>query len=147
MFVGLGSDAQHLRGDAKTRGLDNVAFHDEIDSAEIPGLYAQCHVGIVALDPRHKMHNIPGKFLSYMQSGLPVLASINPGNDLAEMIERERVGRVCTDHSVDTLLGLALELADEVAGDTSVSARCRALSAKLFSPAVAVKQIAAALSG
>ncbi|HAL38219.1 MAG TPA: glycosyltransferase WbuB, partial [Polaromonas sp.] len=45
----------------------------------------------VALDPRHKTHNIPGKFLSYMQAGLPVLASINPGNDLADVINHERV--------------------------------------------------------
>ena len=102
LFVGHGSDAQCLCDDAKTRGLDNVVFHDEIDPAEIPGLYSQCHVGIVALDPRHKTHNIPGKFLSYMQSGLPVLANINPGNDLAALIQREGVGRVCTDHLVDT---------------------------------------------
>jgi len=73
------------------------------------------HAGVVALDPRHKTHNIPGKFLSYMQSGLPVLASINPGNDLAELIQSEGVGRVYTDHSVDTLQRLAQELTDEIA--------------------------------
>jgi hypothetical protein len=76
---------------------------------------AQCHIGIVALDPRHKTHNIPGKFLSYMQGGLPVLASINPGNDLAHLIARENVGRACTDHSVDTLQRLAEDLVDEMA--------------------------------
>ena len=149
VFVGRGSDAQRLREDAKTRNLDNVAFYDEIDPTEIPGLYAQCHIGVVALDPRHKTHNIPGKFVSYMQSGLPVLASINPGNDLVEMIEREGVGRVCTDYSVDTLLRMALELVDEVlaagARDHAISTRCKALSAKLFSPEAAVKQIVAAL--
>ncbi len=149
VFVGRGSDAQRLREDAQTRGLDNVMFHDEIDPTEIPGLYAQCHIGIVALDPRHKTHNIPGKFLSYMQAGLPVLASINSGNDLVEMIEGERVGRVCTDHSVDTLQRLALELVDEVAAvgarSDAVPARCKALSARLFSPEAAVKQIVAAL--
>lgn len=151
LFVGRGSDAQRLRSDADSRGLDNVAFYDEIDPAEIPGLYAQCHVGIVALDPRHKTHNIPGKFLSYMQSGLPVLACINPGNDLVEMIEREDVGRVCTDQSVDTLQRLAEELADEVADAGAdrkvVLGRCQALSAKLFSPETAVRQIVAALAG
>ena len=143
LFVGRGSDVMRLRGEAKARGLDNVVFHDEIDPSEIPGLYSQCHVGLVALDPRHKTHNIPGKFLSYMQAGLPVLASINPGNDLAEIIEREGVGRVCTDHSVDTLQRLAVELADEITSGKSVSASCRALSAKLFSPEAAVKQITA----
>ncbi len=145
LFVGRGSDAQRLREDAKTRGLDNVVFYDEIDPTEISGLYAQCHVGVVALDPRHKTHNIPGKFLSYMQSGLPVLATINAGNDLADLIQAERVGQVCTDDSVDTLQRLAEHLARELAGDTTMSARCRALSAKLFSPESVVKQITAAL--
>ena len=147
LFVGRGSDAQRLRGEAKARGLGNVMFHDEIDPSEIPGLYAQCHVGIVALDPRHKTHNIPGKFLTYMQAGLPVLASINPGNDLTGLIQSEGVGQVCTDQSVDTLQRFAVKLLDEVATDAGMSTRCRALSAKLFSPEAAVKQIVAALAG
>ena len=155
LFVGRGSDAQRLRADARKRGMDNVAFFDEIDPTEIAGLYAQCHVGIVALDARHKTHNIPGKFLSYMQAGLPVLASINPGNDLVGLIESERVGRVCVDRSVDTLQRLAVELVDAIVanrwmqstGNADVSKRCKALSARLFSPETAVKQIVAALAG
>jgi glycosyltransferase involved in cell wall biosynthesis len=155
LFVGRGSEVQRLRADADNRGLDNVAFFDEIDPTEISGLYEQCHIGIVALDPRHKTHNIPGKFLSYMQAGLPVLASVNPGNDLTGMIESEGVGRVCTDHSVDTLHRLALDLVREVVaargtqstGDVDVSRRCKALSARLFSPETAVRQIVAALAG
>lgn len=147
LFVGRGSNAKTLREISQSRGLDNVVFHDEIEPSEIPGLYAQCHVGIVALDPRHKTHNIPGKFLSYMQAGLPVLASINPGNDLERLIEAECVGRVCTDYSVNSLRVLAQELADEIVSDESVSVRCRALSARLFSPDIAVRQIVAALRG
>lgn len=141
LFVGRGSDAQRLRADAQTRSLDNVVFFDEIDPNEIPGLYAQCHAGLVALDPRHKTHNIPGKFLSYMQSGLPVLASINPGNDLVGLIEQERVGRVSTDSSKTSLANLARGLVDEIADDVEIRARCRALAGRLFSPAVAVRQI------
>lgn len=149
LFVGRGSDVSRLRTDADQRGLDNVAFHDEIDPAEIPGLYAQCHIGIVALDSRHKTHNIPGKFLSYMQAGLPVLASINPGNDLEIMIASEGVGRVCTDQSVENLHKLVVELVHEVteaglAGTEAVAMRCRALSEKLFSPATAARQIVSA---
>ena len=87
-FLNCGSDSKVLRDDASRRGLGNVMFHDEIEPEEIPGLYAQCHAGIVALDPRHKTHNIPGKFLTYMQAGLPVLASINPGNYLIRLIEQ-----------------------------------------------------------
>jgi glycosyltransferase involved in cell wall biosynthesis len=145
LFVGRGKDALRLHDDAKARGLDNVVFCEEIDPSEITGLYAQCHIGIVALDPRHKTHNIPGKFLSYMQAGLPVLASINQGNDLAGLIKSEGVGLCCTDQSIDTLQRMAEKLVDEVITEKGMSARCCALSAKLFSPEVAVKQIITAL--
>ena len=152
LFVGRGSDARRLREDTEQRDLINVVFHDEIDPTEIPGLYAQCHIGIVALDQRHRTHNIPGKFLSYMQAGLPVLATINPGNDLEKLIELEGVGRVCTDHSIDTLSRLALDLANEVIASKKsnesavVVERCKALSNRLFSPTTAVRQIVAAFS-
>ena len=40
-----------------------------------------------------------------------------------------------------------MEFADEITPDKDLSTRCRALSTKLFSPEVAVKQIDAALAG
>jgi len=147
LFVGRGSDAKTLAAEAAARGLENVVFRDEIDPDEIPGLYAQCAVGLVALDPRHKSHNIPGKFLTYMQSGLPVLASINAGNDLAAIIRKEGVGRVSEAGTVDALEGLARELIDLHDADDGMRERCRALYAKMFSPETAVRQIVAALKG
>ena len=146
LFVGRGSDAQLLRDEAIRRELGNVVFYDEIAPEEIPGLYAQCHAGIVALDPRHKTHNIPGKFLTYMQAGLPVLASINPGNDLIQTIEGERVGRVCTDQSLESLERLVGGLVEDIRADTEMPARCKTLSARLFAPEAVVKQIIAALA-
>jgi glycosyltransferase involved in cell wall biosynthesis len=145
LFVGRGSDAKRLREDAAARGLDNVLFFDEIDPDEIPGLYAQCHAGLVALDPRHKSHNIPGKFLSYMQSALPVLASINPGNDLVEMIREKRVGAVCTDTSPDSLARLAGELMGQLERDPQIKDRCKSLAKEMFSPEAAALNVTAAL--
>ena len=70
--------------------LDNILFFDEINPDEVPSLLKMCHVGLISLDLRHKSHNIPGKFLSYLQAGLPVLAKINPGTDLQNIIEKEK---------------------------------------------------------
>jgi len=92
------------------------------------------------------MPNIPGKFLTYMQAGLPVLARIKPGNDLANLINREGVGRVCMDDYIITLQRLALELSEDQASRESTAVRCRDLFAKLFSPVTAVRQIVAALA-
>jgi glycosyltransferase involved in cell wall biosynthesis len=146
LFVGRGSEAARLKASAQSRQLDNVVFFDEIDPDEIPDLYAQCDAGIVALDSRHKSHNIPGKFLSYMQSGLPVLANINAGNDLAQMIRDERVGQVCETNQAGELLLLTEKLLDNIEMDSDLSARCTDLFEREFSVENTVKQIVAALS-
>lgn len=146
LFVGRGSDAARLAALAESRGLDNVLFQDEIDPAEIPGLLAQCHVGVVALDLRHKTHNIPGKFLTYTQAGLPVLARINPGNDLESLISTERVGRVCTGGGADLLQDLAEQLLADPAELRAAGERGRRLWERLFTPSMAVRQIVSALS-
>jgi glycosyltransferase involved in cell wall biosynthesis len=146
LFVGRGSETARLTATSESQGLDNVMFHDEIDPAEIPGLLAQCQVGIVALDPRHKTHNVPGKFLTYMQAGIPVLARINPGNDLENLINDEGVGRVCTGGDAATLQRLADELIANPDELIAMRGRGRTLSRRLFSSAAAVRQIVAALS-
>lgn len=146
LFVGRGSDAARFKAAAQLRQLDNVAFFDEIDSDEIPDLCAQCDAGIVALDSRHKSHNIPGKFLTYIRSGLPVLANINAGNDLAQMIKDERVGQVCETNQLQDLLRLAEKLLEQIDADSGLSARCTSLFEREFSVENTVKQIIASLS-
>ena len=146
LFVGRGSDASRLKASAKDRKLDNVLFYDEIHPDEIPDLYSQCSAGIVALDPRHKSHNIPGKFLTYMQSGLPVLANVNAGNDLAQMIRDEQVGQVCESNQAGELLQLTdILLAQIDAQADDLPNRCRSLFAREFAVERTVRQIVAAL--
>ena len=146
LLVGRGSELPRLRAAAADRGLGNVLFYDEIAPDEIPGLLAQCHVGFLALDPRHKTHNIPGKFLAYVQAGLPVLARVNANNDLVGLIETEGVGRVDLDASLDSLQAMAEAMADDSALRELMSSRGRDLAKNLFSSTIAVKQIVTALS-
>lgn len=146
LFVGRGSNAARLKAESKARKLDNLVFFDEIDPDEIPDLYAQCCAGIVALDPRHKSHNIPGKFLTYMQSGLPVLANVNAGNDLAQMIREECVGQVCESNQVDEMLRLTEELLTQIESERNLPARCRSLFEREFAVERTVRQIISGLS-
>jgi glycosyltransferase involved in cell wall biosynthesis len=145
LMVGRGSEYVDLKRQASNRNLNNMIFFDEIDSAEIPALYSQCSIGMVILDSRHKTHNIPGKFLSYMQSGLPVLAKINPGNDLVNLINEANVGSVYTGSSVTELRDIAEALVDKLILADGMDLRCKNLAKELFSTEVAVKQILTAL--
>ena len=146
LLVGRGSDSNRLQASTRERKIDNVLFFDEIHPDEIPDLYAQCSAGIVALDPRHKSHNIPGKFLTYMQSGLPVLANVNAGNDLAQMIRDEQVGLVCESNQVNDLFQSANQLLVQLESDGQMSSRCRSLFQREFAVEKTVRQIVVALS-
>jgi glycosyltransferase involved in cell wall biosynthesis len=141
LFVGRGSEAERMAQEARARGLYKVLVRDEIDPDEIPALYEQCHVGLVALDARHKSHNIPGKFLTYLQCGLPVLATVNPRNDLARLIREERVGRVTESNSVEELFLRAEELLADLRHASDLSASCRSLFRKLFAADAAARQV------
>lgn len=141
VLVGRGSESERLRREAAARGMDNMLFFDEIDPDEIPDLYRQCHVGIVTLDPRHKSHNIPGKFLTYMQSGLPVLANVNRGNDLAALVRDNAVGEVVEAGDAGELAGrIELLLAQEFAA-SNIRERCKKLFVENFSVDAAVRAV------
>ncbi|PRD66027.1 glycosyltransferase family 4 protein [Malikia granosa] len=146
LFVGRGSDAARLKTSAQDRKLRNVLFFDEIHPDEIPDLYSQCNIGIVALDSKHQSHNIPGKFLTYMQNGLPVLANVNKGNDLAKLIRNERVGQACESNNIIDLLQLAEKILFQINTEVELPNRCRNLFFREFSVNKTVKQIVTALS-
>jgi glycosyltransferase involved in cell wall biosynthesis len=141
LFVGRGTESVRLRQRAEEEQLDNVLFLEEIDANEVPALLAQCHVGLIALDPRHTTHNIPGKLITYLHAGLPVLASINPGNDLESLIVEQAVGFVVAGIDPLRLRAYAEELADFPGLREDMGRRGSALALESFSPAAVATQI------
>ncbi len=146
LFVGRGSEVNKLKKLSALKQLDNILFFDEINPDEVPSLLKMCHVGLISLDLRHKSHNIPGKFLSYLQAGLPVLAKINPGTDLQNIIEKEKVGIVYTYDSVNDFRTLAQKIIDDEKNHKIMSDLGRSLYHKMFSTRKITKKIISSLS-
>lgn len=144
LFVGRGSAVPSLQKRASDLNLENVLFFDEIPPEQIPDLYSQCCAGIVSLDFRHKSHNIPGKFLTYIQSGLPCLINVNPNNDLTELVRRELIGRVCETNRIKDLVDCAINLLEDIEKDPQLSTRCRAVFEREFTAQKIAKQIVSA---
>jgi glycosyltransferase involved in cell wall biosynthesis len=145
LFVGRGSDVKRLKARVAAQALANVVFIEEVDSGEIPAILEQSHIGLIALDPRHTTHNIPGKLLSYLHAGLPVLARINPGNDLEGLINNEGIGRVVAGDEQARLLEFAAELASSPELRKEMNKRTVALAGRDFSSARVAGQIVAQL--
>ena len=141
LFVGRGSEVPRLKACIKELSLSNILFFDEVDPQEMPGLLEQCHIGLLALDPRHTTHNIPGKFLTYLLASLPVLARVNAGTDLAHLIEDEGVGKVYIGESVEEFRILAQEIVCNQVSYELMSSNGRKLAESVFSTTSAVHQI------
>lgn len=143
VFVGRGSEAARLK--ALAGGLDNLCVLDEVAPEVLPALLARCHVGIVALHPAHATHNIPGKLLTYLHAGLPVLARVNSNNDLVALVERERVGLVVAGDNPALLYAQAIKLIESPDLRAQMGGAGAALAKRMFSPASAAHQAAASL--
>ena len=146
LFVGRGTEVERLQESVVTRRLDNVIFFDEIDSREIPSLLEQCHIGLVALHPKHQSHNIPGKFLTYLQAGIPVLARINPGTDLVKIINEEGVGKVYVGDNIDEFKNVAEHLVRNDSELQHMSINCLSLYKRSFTSNNAATQVVSSLT-
>ena len=144
VFIGRGSESFTIKNLATAS--ENILFYKEINYEEIPALLSQCHFGMISLDRRHKIDNIPGKFLSYITYGLPVLACINKGNDLGHLIKKYKLGEVDYTYSVDALRS-AVEKLMKNSKTNVLSANCIAFSRKHYDPKAAVASIRKSLFG
>ena len=90
LIVGSGSEKEKLLKDYGN--LENVIFKNFVS----PGLYydlvKSCNIGLVNLNRNLTIQNIPGKILGYWAEKLPILASINKDNDLAEILLKSKGG-------------------------------------------------------
>lgn len=145
LFVGRGSEVLRLKEKVRVSGLTNILFLDEVDSREMPGLLSQCFIGLLALDPRHKTHNIPGKFLTYLLAGLPVLARVNQGTDLMQLINDKNVGHSFDCSSPGPLRVFIERLIDNPAEYQLMSKNGLNLAKTMFSSRNAANQIMASL--
>lgn len=141
LFVGRGSEVDRFKLRVSELSMANILFFEEINSNEMPGLLAQCHIGLLALDPRHKSHNIPGKLLTYLSAGLPVLARINAGTDLVSLIEGEGVGLIYHGESIQDFKLIAERIIDDSAQYMKMASRGPKLARERFSTTAAVNQI------
>ena len=142
LFVGRGSEWERLRKRIIKKDLQNILIYKEIDSDQITDLTKQCHYGLIALDPRHASHNIPGKFLTYMLNGLPVLARLNPNTDLEKIIKRHKIGFSYTGYIVEEFQNLADRLLNlSNSNSLKLSKSCLNLAKKNYSTSIAVDKI------
>lgn len=144
LLVGEGSEAVRLRGLIAEKGLRNIEVRDAVDQERYLSMVAAADVGLISLDRHLRTQNLPGKMLSYMQCSIPILASVNPGNDLREIVEKADAGLVSWNGEDDAFAANARLLAGDAERRRTMGRNARALLEETFTVERAARQILAA---
>lgn len=87
LLVGGGSAKTRIRERINAMGLDNVRMLDYLPRDQFNALLRACDVGLINLDRRFTIPNIPSKVTAYWAASLPVLAAIDEHTDFGRMLD------------------------------------------------------------
>ncbi|MBI9017243.1 MAG: glycosyltransferase family 4 protein [Phycisphaerae bacterium] len=97
VLVGGGSQFERIRLMVESMKITNVSVYPSLSQEDYLEMLCEFDAGIITLSPKLKTSNIPGKLLTYLECGLPMVVTINrPENDLKVLIEKYNVGYVCS---------------------------------------------------
>lgn len=133
LFVGQGEEYNYVGDCIKKHGLENATLLPSISQSEFANLLREVDVGLFSLARTHRSHNFPGKILGYIAYGIPILGSVNPGNDLLPVICDSNAGFVCENGNDAALLSFAKKLAECKSTRISCGINARELLESKFS--------------
>jgi glycosyltransferase involved in cell wall biosynthesis len=112
LFVGQGDEVELINQLATDWGLDNFTYLPSVTQLEFKHLLSEVDVGLFSLARNHTTHNFPGKLLGYMVESLPILGSVNPDNDLLDIVRKHDAGDVFVNGDDQSLLLAAVAYLD-----------------------------------
>lgn len=112
LFIGQGDEVGLINQLAQQWQLTNYSYLPSVDQNEFKRILADIDIGLFSLSVKHTAHNFPGKLLGYMVQSLPILGSVNSGNDLNELVNSSGAGFISINGDDETLLKNALALYD-----------------------------------
>jgi glycosyltransferase involved in cell wall biosynthesis len=146
LLVGEGSEVERLKSEIAANKLTNIRILPAVGQQEYLSMLSEFDVGLISLDRRLTTQNVPGKLMGYMQFSKPVLASLNPGNDLQGILQEAGSGFSLINGDDEGLRIAALRLLKEPELRQRMGANSRRLLEKTFSSAAAAEQIIDRLS-
>lgn len=144
LIIGRGSKKEWLKNYIKVNQIKSALILDEVDLVTLSEYYQQSIAGIIFLDPNNQSHNIPGKFISYLEASLPVIAYVNANNDLVRLIHDHELGIASSDFG--QLSRELLSFINGIDGYPEIRARAREFYETHYQPIAIAKQILKTLS-
>ncbi|MGX9742418.1 glycosyltransferase family 4 protein [Pseudocitrobacter corydidari] len=104
LFIGQGDEVDLINSLATEWQLTNFTHLPSVNQDDFKMILSEVDVGLFSLSSRHSSHNFPGKLLGYMVQSLPILGSVNAGNDLLDLVNAHKAGLIHINGEDDKLL-------------------------------------------
>ncbi|WP_334142453.1 glycosyltransferase family 4 protein [Rhabdothermincola sp.] len=92
VFVINGGGAARPELERRAQGLPNVRFVDMQPKDRLPEVLAAADVHVVPLKKGLAWSSVPSKLYSILAAGRPIVASVDPGTEVARTVERAGAG-------------------------------------------------------
>lgn len=112
LLVGDGTEKPKLMEMTSELALNNVVFQPFVSREDYESLLKEMDVGLVCLSSMNRTPVVPGKLLSYMAAGIPVLALLNRESDGHQVISEAECGYSCVSDNPSTASELMLKMYD-----------------------------------
>lgn len=139
-FFSSGSLLNDLKNFVNFYNFKNIFFYKTIPNENLIYQISMADLGIVSLSSEFRTHNIPGKFLSYLNAGIPVACALNANNDLFEIVSKYRVG-FCEHSDQVTSFMIKLDEFLKKNNQKDIKKNCAKLINELFSTKIAYLKI------
>lgn len=92
VVVGAGARKKHLEKLVADNGLKNILIKNQLPRPDYQELVYNSDVGLISLNEKFTIPNIPSKTLSYFNAKIPILAAVDANTDYGKMLEESGAG-------------------------------------------------------
>lgn len=102
ILIGKGTEKEKLFKHIKNNNIKNVVCLDYVPQKEYFEILSQSDIGLVFLDYRFTIPNIPSRTLTYFEYSLPIMAATDKNTDYKDLIENKSMsGLWCESNKIE----------------------------------------------
>ena len=141
VVMGHGTERKKISDEIADKNLERkVVFTDGVPQEVFSDYIQEIDIGLMSLNKNNTGHNIPGKLLNYSKNGIPILGSVNRGNDIINIINNNNAGIVVENGDDKAFKKAAESLLDKKVRDEK-SIGSKSLVERIFNVDVAAEKI------
>jgi len=140
VFVINGGGSARIELQRKAAGLSNLRFVDHQPKDRLPELLAAADVHVVPLRKGLARASVPSKMYSILAAGRPIVASVDPGTEVATVVERAGAGLTVPPDDPEAFTKAVARLVSDPEESGRMGAAGRAFVERWASPAAVAAQ-------